>query len=658
MSGPPPSFLTSPELRLILFGGKGGVGKTTCATAAALRLARQSPDRPVALLSTDPAHSLRDSLADARVPWNLEVVELRAQEGLDDFRRRHGRQLEAIAERGTFLDSEDIHRFLSLSLPGMDELFAFLDIARRAERPGGDACTVVDTAPTGHTLRLLAMPELLRGWVNVLDTLLAKHRYMRQLFGRAPAPDELDRFLMELADSVAAAEGLLTDGARCRFVPVMIAEELSVRETATLLGELERQRLASSEVVVNQLSPGSECALCAGTRSQQLALLGRLPAAFQGRALFGVPLQPREVRGEAALGSFWDEAERLRPERAEPRPPGPSPPEIPAPPRLAEDPAPPPSPALKLVFFAGKGGVGKTTLACATALRLARGSPGSRILLFSTDPAHSVGDCLDLAVGPEPRPVVAGLAALEIDARADFEALKGEYRREIDAFFGSLLRNLDAPFDRAVMKQIIELSPPGLDEVMALTRAMDLLLERRYDLLVLDTAPTGHLVRLLEMPQLVSDWLKAFFEVLLKYRDVLGLPEFSERLVRLSKDLHRFRALLRDPRQADVYAVALPTELALAETADLLDACRRTGLEVPVLFVNRMTPPSGCSFCVARAREEQQIEERFAEVFAGHRTRVFRQPAPRGLERLEELGWALYRTGARGEGERDVRAPP
>jgi arsenite-transporting ATPase len=511
MSGPPPSFLTSPELRLILFGGKGGVGKTTCATAAALRLARQSPDRPVALLSTDPAHSLRDSLADARVPWNLEVVELRAQEGLDDFRRRHGRQLEAIAERGTFLDSEDIHRFLSLSLPGMDELFAFLDIARRAERPGGDACTVVDTAPTGHTLRLLAMPELLRGWVNVLDTLLAKHRYMRQLFGRAPAPDELDRFLMELADSVAAAEGLLTDGARCRFVPVMIAEELSVRETATLLGELERQRLASSEVVVNQLSPGSECALCAGTRSQQLALLGRLPAAFQGRALFGVPLQPREVRGEAALGSFWDEAERLRPERAEPRPPGPSPPEIPAPPRLAEDPAPPPSPALKLVFFAGKGGVGKTTLACATALRLARGSPGSRILLFSTDPAHSVGDCLDLAVGPEPRPVVAGLAALEIDARADFEALKGEYRREIDAFFGSLLRNLDAPFDRAVMKQIIELSPPGLDEVMALTRAMDLLLERRYDLLVLDTAPTGHLVRLLEMPQLVSDWLKAFF---------------------------------------------------------------------------------------------------------------------------------------------------
>src|SRR4051794_26070052 len=126
-----PSFLTSPDLRLLLFGGKGGVGKTTCAVAAGLSLARRSPESSLQLLSTDPAHSLEDSLAGIHLPPGMEVRELDAQQHLEDFRRLHGQHLQQIAERGTFLDSEDISRFLSLSLPGMDELFGLLDIAQR-----------------------------------------------------------------------------------------------------------------------------------------------------------------------------------------------------------------------------------------------------------------------------------------------------------------------------------------------------------------------------------------------------------------------------------------------------------------------------------------------------------------------------------------------
>ncbi|MBI5545000.1 MAG: ArsA family ATPase, partial [Deltaproteobacteria bacterium] len=307
-----PRFLTHPDLRLLLFGGKGGVGKTTCAVAAALDFARRFPQRSVLLLSTDPAHSLQDSFAGLRLPATLEVVEFDAQQYLVDFRRQHGKQLQAIAERGTFLESEDISRFLSLSLPGMDELFGFLDIARRAESASEGERIVVDTAPTGHTLRLLAMPELLREWVQVLDTLLAKHRYMKQLFAGRYRPDELDRFLDELSASIATADALLTDPQRCRFVPVMAAEELSVRETTALLAELDQLRLPADEVVVNMLSPSSGCASCTGQRLEQLRELRRLPAPYQGRALWGVPLRPREVQGPE-LHSFWDEAVLLDP---------------------------------------------------------------------------------------------------------------------------------------------------------------------------------------------------------------------------------------------------------------------------------------------------------------------------------------------------------
>ena len=380
-------------------------------------------------------------------------------------------------------------------------------------------------------------------------------------------------------------------------------------------------------------------------RALQQRELSRLPDLYRGRALWGAALRPREVRGPG-LESFWDGLEPL-----DPRAPI-APPAIPEPTRLVEAPAPLPAPGLRLLLFAGKGGVGKTTLACATAVRLAREAPGRRILLFSTDPAHSLADCLDQPVGARARPVTAGLMALEMDAAAKLESLKRQYRQEIDEVFASLLGSFDAPFDREVMERIIELSPPGLDEIMGLSAAMDLLAD--FELLVLDSAPTGHLVRLLEMPQLVDDWLKAFFELFLKYRAVLHMPSMAERLVQMSKDLHRFRALLRDPDRAALFAVSIPTRMALAETRDLLTARRRIGVSVPVLFLNLMTPESECAFCERRAGQEREIEQEFARSLPTRRTSVLRQPEPRGLERLEKLGGALYGAAQKG-GARDAR---
>ncbi|MEZ0227241.1 MAG: ArsA family ATPase, partial [Planctomycetota bacterium] len=152
----------SPRFRF--FSGKGGVGKTTTATAFAI--ARAEEGRSGLLISTDPAHSLANAL-DAKVgpkprrvkvkKGRLDALELDADAALERWLDERRATLGTIAERGTYLDKEDVEKFLRLSLPGVDELVGLLELVRVGREHEVDL-VVVDTAPTGHTLRLLEMP--------------------------------------------------------------------------------------------------------------------------------------------------------------------------------------------------------------------------------------------------------------------------------------------------------------------------------------------------------------------------------------------------------------------------------------------------------------------------------------------------------------------
>lgn len=636
------TFLEGHGLKLLFFGGKGGVGKTTCATAAALQLARSSPRAAFLLISTDPAHSVGDSLAGLTPPANLTVLELDARGALAAFQAEHRQKLREIALRGTFLDEEDLGHFLDLSLPGLDELMALLMISRTAAARRYDTL-VVDTAPTGHTLRLLTMPELLRRWLGVLDTLLAKHRFLRRRFNGACPADEVDAFLLDLAKSLKRLEALLKDPGRCRFVPVMLAEEMAVQETLDLLQALKRLQVPVSEIVINRLIPESPCPGCTGARRRQRRIIQGLAdaEALAGCDLWGVPLHRREVRGKS-LEKFWGSAAKLMPGEA------PAPPRIfPLPPRVEDAPALPSSQS-RFLIFAGKGGVGKTTLACATALRLAQDLKGQEILLISTDPAHSLADCLKMRLGPEPTRVLPALMAMEMDPARELDSLKREFRQGLERFLEPLGRGFDLPFDRRALEQLLELSPPGLDEIMALTRTLDFLEQGPFHLFVLDAAPTGHLLRLLEMPEIMDQWLKGFFGVLLKYRLAFRMPGFSQRLVRISKGLKRLRKLWCDPDRTAVYVVAGLTEMAFRETADLVAACQRLGLPTPVLFLNQATPAAPCPLCAAMNLREAQVKARFLRKFKDrHLTLVYRQDEPRGLKRLAGLGQNLYQPRGR-----------
>src|SRR4029079_10934712 len=116
---------------------------------------------------------------------------------LGRWRGEHRRALQEIAARGTYLDEEDVERFLELSLPGADELLAWLELERLIQETGCDE-VVVDAAPTAHTLRLLAMPEALSGLARVLDRMQDRHRLLAERFGGVWRPDESDELISDL----------------------------------------------------------------------------------------------------------------------------------------------------------------------------------------------------------------------------------------------------------------------------------------------------------------------------------------------------------------------------------------------------------------------------------------------------------------------------
>ncbi|MCA9695634.1 MAG: hypothetical protein KC636_39015, partial [Myxococcales bacterium] len=165
--------------------------------------------------------------------------------------------------------------------------------------------------------------------------------------------------------------------------------------------------------------------------------------------------------------------------------------------------------------------------------------------------------------------------------------------------------------------------------------------------LVVDTAATGHFLRLLEMPELLDRWIKAIFSVLLRHRHTIRAPRLSDRLIALSRGLKRLRALLRDDARARALLVTLPTEMAYAEAGDLLDACARLELSIAGVILNRGEDAAlGCPMCQAIAQREQLVAQRWAGVeHRGAVGRVTRGRPPLGAAALTDLGARLLAGG-------------
>ncbi|MGH7279648.1 MAG: ArsA family ATPase, partial [Candidatus Rokuibacteriota bacterium] len=295
--------------RYRFYGGKGGVGKTTCAAAAALAAA--DAGRRILVVSTDPAHSLGDALQHrltarpTTLPGRhgaLHAVELDADRALGRWLGRRRRTLRTIAERGTYLDEEDVERFLQLSLPGVDELIGLLELTRLARSRPGDA-VIVDTAPTGHTLRLLEMPATLRRIAAVFAEMHAKHRFLAESLAGRYQPDEGDALIDEIDAEGRALRALLTDPDRCTFTWVLRPEGMALEEARDAVTALEASGIVVSEIVINGVTPPPPrpCQACAGKIAAERQTLAAIATAFPGRTLRVVPALDTEPRGRRAL---------------------------------------------------------------------------------------------------------------------------------------------------------------------------------------------------------------------------------------------------------------------------------------------------------------------------------------------------------------------
>jgi arsenite/tail-anchored protein-transporting ATPase len=590
------------------------------------------------VVSTDPAPSLGDAFARAvgpeprKLPTRrgaLHAVEIDAPSALARWLKSRRAVLERIALRGTWLDKEDVSALLRLSLPGIDELAALLEIARLAAAGTYDLI-VVDTAPTGHTLRMLATPEILQGMAGVFDRMQAKHRVVVEALRGGWRPDAEDALVTEIDDEARRLAALLRDPASVRFSWVTLPEPMAIEETADAAAALAAAGITLSDIIVNRMTPlpDRRCSWCDARRVLEALSIRSARTRLPGVSLIPIAARDREPRGMRALASIGSEhasVRRLELKKDRPRKETRYSPAPPAGgtvvPTLATD-------ETRLLLFGGKGGVGKTTCAAAAAIGLAGQLRSRRVLLLSTDPAHSLSDVLGVPVSDEAQPVRGGpanLRAREIDAALRFQHVRERYAAGIDRWFDRLSRGgssgigVDAGYDRRVMQGLMDLAPPGIDELTAVIEVTDALDEKGdegADLIVMDTAPSGHALRLLEMPALAQDWARALMSILLKYQPVAGLGELGAVLLRMSQGLGRLKTLLADPRRTSFVAVTRAAILPREETHRLVSRLTTMDVQVPLILVNAVGRGT-CARCRAASMQEARELKKLARLTLG-----------------------------------------
>jgi arsenite-transporting ATPase len=298
----------------------------------------------------------------------------------------------------------------------------------------------------------------------------------------------------------------------------------------------------------------------------------------------------------------------------------------------------------EFILFGGKGGVGKTTCAAATAMALLP----KKTLIVSTDPAHSLGDCLGQQIGDEVMKVdlVENLYGLEISAEKTLARFKQEYRRE-------MLRLLETsagiehltPRER---ESLLSLPVPGVDEVMGLKRLMDLMDAGTFEKYVLDTAPTGHALRLLSMPSIFDEWVTVFYNLREKHRfheRAFGKPDRADQfLFYLKTSTAKLRNLLRSEK-TEFVVVTAAERLVIEETKDLVGQLRLFGISVKHLIVNKLFPDLDSDFSKIRREQEQRLVKEIRNSFTQLEiVEVYLQPTePRGIDNLRRFASLLYR---------------
>jgi len=645
------------DLSLLIFGGKGGCGKTTCSCAASIYLAQKFPDKKILIVSSDPAHSVGDSfncaVGNSIVPVkdfpNLWAMELSAEDENLKFKKKYDAVMKKIAERGTLFDNEDINMFFDLTMPGLDEMMAVVTLADILKEGSFDLI-VLDTAPIGHTIRLFELPAHMKKWVEFFDLMQSKHRFLFKSFAGKYKRDDADAFIEKMETDFKRVNTLFKNQRSTRFVAVTIPEAVPVEKTEDLLKSLKKNGIPIRDIIVNQVrNSENNCPYCAHVEEEQKKQLDYIFQNFSNYNLRYLPSFPYPIRGIEHLKEcsqiLFDEksfqpvlsvqdSPKLKnisisinkPEEVS---------------RLLEK-------KTLMYIFGGKGGVGKTTISCAAALTLAKRNPNKKVLIFSTDPAHSLSEIFDLPIGEEY--VLVGntnnLFAMEIDALKLLNEWKKDNRDRIKEMFDEFSSGgMTIRFEGEIFEGLIDITPPGFDEIMALKKIVDYVAENRFDTYVLDTAPTGHMLRFLEMPEVARNWLRAILKLFLKYKKMIKLSEQAADFVELSQRIRKIQEILTDPGRCQFGVIGIPEPMGKNEMDRMEERLRKLNISHNHVLINLVLPPTKCNFCKPKREKQQKlIQEIITEKSPGQQVcQIPAFPHPiKGIDQLTGLSRVIY----------------
>ena len=311
----------------------------------------------------------------------------------------------------------------------------------------------------------------------------------------------------------------------------------------------------------------------------------------------------------------------------------------------------------RLLLFGGKGGVGKTSCATSTSIWLA--DCGFKVLLVSSDPAHSTSDSLDVQLSDEPSPVegVDGLQAFELDPESRMnellprlsESLQGGLGGRLEAFLGA---QASAEFAEGVSNvDAAELLLPGLDEALAIDRLLTHLEDPEFDIVIFDTAPTGHTLRFLSLPELLEGWSARIARMIRASGGLktllLGRKQeaaIRDELDRFSERVGRARSILSDPLHTGFVLVTIPEKMAVDETVRAAEALSGYGINVEAVIINRVTPDFDHPFLIHRREVEQGHVQKLRSHFGNLAVAEVPLEAGdvHGLNSLREMGERLH----------------
>ena len=580
-----PGFLARPT-RFLFFAGKGGVGKTSIACATALALA--DDDKSVLLVSTDPASNLDEILnvplknVPVAVPGTtrLDVVNIDPSVAATSYRQRVLAQMAAdTSEQERDTVREQLSGACTTEIAAFDEF-----VARLADDDAAYDHIVFDTAPTGHTLRLLSLPKAWSGFLAGNDqgaSCLGPHSGLKSQEAR-----------------FKAAMAALCDPAATTIVLVTRPEASAIAEAARTSNDLRALGLGNQHLAVNGVFRASDPsdATAVSLERQGSQALAEMPEALRALPRDDILLRPFEMMGLDALRAL------LRPAAAV---------TMPATAVAYADDLPPLDDLIDLLAAAGKGlimvmgkgGVGKTAIAASIALGLVERGHG--VHLSTTDPAAHIV----MTVAGE----VPGLQIDRIDPKADTE----RYIAKVMAQRGG---SLD-PQERALLRE--DLASPCTEEVAVFHAFSRIVAEARSAFVVLDTAPTGHSL-------LLMDAAGAY------HRQMTRQWASFKPAGRITTPLMR----LQNPDYSRILLVALAETTPVSQASALQDDLRRAGIEPYAWIINKSLLAAGTHDTLLQQRlvgEQRQIDR----VQGSLAKRLFFVPwqsdPPIGVLALEEL---------------------